>query len=683
MPLRTLIAAAVIVSCACPAAAEWHAVAAPPRAGLPAVEVDLGYPDGFVSISSSPIRLRARTADRPFDGYIGFRLQVGGIKTIDNPVLSRAVLRPRSEWSVATWIRVSQIGDRAFENRELVVVWRDRNLKAIAVQAVGRPVWSSPRPLRIAGAGEAVPDATYLGTPAVVLPPSALSDQPRWYAGFSSIVVPTAVWLTLPDPVRNAIFRAPLRVHFFGAPPAEARLSTIDGALLPIERKGTAWRAKDGANFLGSREAPSLAVSEVAVFAAREDDLRTAVPTFARRREGLYEEPLVLRKSPLRPAEILREYRALVVFVAVALTIVFAWFLLRRGSWRTTFLAAPALVAAALLLMGSREWIRPATGTHLYTERRLAAPGVVAVMSVLYDYGPAPHSVAASMLPAFEGSITGADSVHAAEVRGEDTLPGTGTLLGEQWRTFVRYASHREAGTPAVIRIVSKTDREMVVDFEADRRIDYVAARWTTNGMQRQGETRVGSRSRGRVTIRDREELSNMLWEVVWRSADIAGRLSARSSLGDLPFGGVTRVTLFDVERDRTILLAHVEPAEEVAPASPYQILSRLNPGPAGIRVTSMVLPRPVPGNARVLLRLSQTDWRDLLKLSVLTLEGEGGIATLDLRALRESSAEVPASELRRIAPNGGVIRLSIDPKNTDADLSRTTVLLTITEGNS
>ncbi|HET7712624.1 MAG TPA: hypothetical protein VFL80_11895, partial [Thermoanaerobaculia bacterium] len=170
MSARFLATFALLV---CPVAAgadpvRWSAVATPPRSSLPAVSVVLGEP-GYISTRNSPIELRAIGGSSPFDGYIGFHFEVAGKKTVDVPVVARAVLRPGQAWSFATWAQVREVAwQKSALDRELVIEWRDRSMRVIARRSTGTPPWNDPRPLRVIRDGEAVSDSCCLGVAAHV-----------------------------------------------------------------------------------------------------------------------------------------------------------------------------------------------------------------------------------------------------------------------------------------------------------------------------------------------------------------------------------------------------------------------------------------------------------------------------------------------------------------------------------
>jgi len=647
-----------------------RAVATPVKPGLPRVEVEYGYPDGYVSSSNTPIRLRARTGARPFDGYIGYGIKVDGMRTVDVPVISRAVIAPNSDWTFSSWldVRGGEESVRRLADRELFVTWRDGDAEVIEALSIGRPPWSRPRPLRIAADTEVITDATYLGARTVVLNSAALSTEPIWYTGFSSVVVPTTVWFGLPQSTRDAIFRSTVRVHFFGVPATLPNMSAVDRAHLPIELvpgSPIGWRAKRGAHIVGSSARPDVVANDIATFAASEEGLRARVPAFAHRPLGDYVEPLGWQSQALRPREILREYRPLLIFSVVLLSSVLGWLAMRRTSRRVIFIAVPALGIAALVVIGIRDWIRPPEGAHVYTSLTLSAPGVVDVHTERRDYGIAPRTVPASVVATFAGTVTERISWAWAEERNSGTPPGLGVLLGGTWRNSVRESDRRELGTPATIRIVSLTAGELVVDFESNRPVDYVAAQWTWKGTNRRGVARADSRSSGRTVVRDRHRVAPDMWTRSWKPDDMSSSPSAISEPT-----GATRVSLITADREQTTVIQYVDSSEKVT-APPYRMAADLHPDGNGIPSAALALPGPVPHRARGRLTLAQVSPASLRQLETIRFEGPAGSAAMDLTRMRHGIVEIDGGELRRIAPDGGIIRLLVEPGTSASELAR------------
>jgi hypothetical protein len=586
MLLRAAIGLFLIVSAtrAALAGETWRALAPPPRAGLPAVEVELGYPGGYISTFSSPIRLTAKTGSAPFDGYIGFHLTVGQNRTVDVPVVSRATLPPHSEWTFASWldVRHGSSFNARLAKRELRVDWLNRNLVPIAEQRIPLPPWSTLRPLRIAGNAEAAPGDQALGESAVVLRASELTSKPQWFAGFSSVIVSTATWFELPAEVREAIFRTPLRVHFVGTLAQMPQMTATDKALLPIELEPAAgqltipwlygartmpvpitWRAKPGAYVVGASSLPYMVANDAAVFIATEDGLLSSLPAFPEKPLGVRSETRGWNMTAPQAGEILREHRPLIAFVVALLFSVVAVLTVRRSVRALLVIGLPLLLLGTVSVVAARRWVNPREGQHRYTRKVIVAPGVTDVFTRLQDYGEASRAVSAADLTELSRGITRSMSYYQAEVRSSATPPGLGVMIEGGWRTAVRYHEHREQSTPAEIRIVSQTPQELVIDFKAAFPIDYAGAQWTLNGRRYVGQARAGSRSSGRLTVPDRQRVGMPDWE--W--------------LREAGPTGATRVTLMQVSRDRTVVIRHTAHPDGAEPAPPYEMTGALRSG--------------------------------------------------------------------------------------------------------
>jgi hypothetical protein len=95
-----------------------------------------------------------------------------------------------------------------------------------------------------------------------------------------------------------------------------------------------------------------------------------------------------------------------------------------------------------------------------------------------------------------------------------------------------------------------------------------------------------------------------------------------------------------------------------------------------------MVLPGPTPERARVRLILSQISPNSLRQIDAITLEGPAGSAAVDRSTMKTGRglAEIRAEDLRRIAPDGGVVKLIIDPGTSAAEVSRARATLLVLE---
>lgn len=654
--------------------ARWHAVAQPPRPDLPAVEIDLGYPGGYVPRSNSPVVLRAVSGEKAFDGYIGYHIAVDDRMTVDVPVIARAVLPARSTWTFSTFLQLmrSAGGESSYlARREVVIEWLDPALNLIAQRNVGVPPWIDvPRPLRIASPGEQSA-VSYLGETAVVVDASALSKAPQWYAGFSEVVIPISRWFELPNAIRETIFRSGLHVVFFGIPERIPAMNAIDRALLPIELRPAAsavavpwpfgdgtipapvsWRAKKGAHIAGSIDSPYLVTNGVATFAADEKAVRVGLPAFTiTPAESDVTE--ISRHSPTI-AEFAREQRPALVFAFVFILCIATWIVFRRLP-RVAVLAVT--VGAALAILGWRNAIHPASGTHRFERLAIAAPGVVDVVTVRNDYGAAPSRVPQSEAQAQTSAVTfrigdrvGGDT----ELRTSRTTPGFGQVdtPGRPWFSTARASTWRELGEPATIRVRSRDAKQLVVEYHGEEPFNYISAEWMWNGKFCYGDAHLDSR-RDVGTVRC--------------STDVWPRLGIWWALNDWwekPRGDGTRVTLLRVERDRTFAVREVIPDESPSPRS-YSMFSPLRRDPNEKHSTMFFLPAPVSPHAAVTVSFPM--FGPASQAKSITLSGPGGSMPLDPKwtGRMPIGAEVRGADVQRIAPAGGIVRVDVEAAGT------------------
>lgn len=447
--MRALIAA-VIVLAAWSAEAQtrrpWNVDVAPPRAALPSVTVDLGYPGPYVPWESAPITLHATAGDMPFDGYIGFHFRANERVTYDTPVISRAVLRPHEQWTFTTFARIRIFGvstrsDGGPASRELIIEWRDRATRVIAVQNAGVPpwtFWSEERmPLRVERG-------------------DALSDRAQWYAGFSEVIVPLDVWLDLPRRVREAIFGSGIHVAFSGTARADQKLDALDRALL----------------------------------SARST---TATPP----------HPRPTRRDSIpwpHPSQIVRLYPALLTSLAAVIVTVAGWILVRRRQ-RARFLVA--LLAFAAIALAVRKEIRPAAGTYRVEVQVPVVPGIVDTLEIRRTYGPSPLAEPPGDLERMRTSVTGAlDRWPQLEVRTSDTPMGMGLISSRQdWDAITRWARRRELGGGPRIHIRQRDANKIVLDYDSSFPVNYVYAEWRCGATNCAGDRPVRRGTSGTVTI--------------------------------------------------------------------------------------------------------------------------------------------------------------------------------------
>ena len=674
--------------------ARWRAVATAPRPNLPAVEIALGYPGQYLAMENSPIELRARSGEAPFDGYLGYHVAVSAarhaterILTNDVPVVSRASLAPHSAWTFSSWLRVSSF-DRApvsaANTRELVIEWRDHNMKLIAERSVGVPPWApASRPLRVVGRDETNVDPSYLDTEALLLPARELPATVQWYAGFPALIVPLEVWLQLPAPVREAVFRSDVLVYFFGVPDRLPQMTNTDRALLPVELESAAsvlsipwpyaaeagaaqqvplsWRPKKGTRVLGTNRSPYVTISPISVYAADESALRTRLPRFALSRRETPPQPRKGRKLSPTLSEIVHEFRPLLVVVVLAILSVTAWMAFRRRAhWIVLALAA----AVAVLTVAARNQIRTAGGA-VAEEVRLASPDVWEAATFRRDFGAVPLRVdAADAAKALDSVTRSTRSTNSyVEVRGARTAPGFGDLYANKaWESSSRQMRRRELGSPATIDIVSASAERLVVRYSARAAVSHVVADWTFDGRRYYG-TAHGTRSTsGEVTIEAYASCPMLYFDP--SSHDI-----------DMP----DNVTLLLTERGRTVAITTDALVNKSAATTPYVFIAA--PRRKGDElISSVVLPGPVPSAANVTARLTASPVTTLQNLSAVRLAGPGGSVSVPRVDRRSPNIEIATSELQRIAPNGGVVQVHVETQGLPAEVTTAVFVLRVRE---
>lgn len=689
--LPAVIAAIVLSLGNAMAAEEWRGVATAPRPGLPSVEIVLGYPGGYVPRSNSPIEIRAQSGEQPFDGHVGYHFAAGDYMTVDVPVIARAVLPPRSRWTFSTVLHMlktpqASVDPRWLTRRELIIEWLDSRMNLIAQRSLGVPPWVDvPRPLRIAWTGEVVTGG-YFGNTAVVIEAASLSQVPQWYAGFAAVVVPIARWFELPRAVREAIFRSGTHVVFFGVPDRVPAMDATDRALLPVELRPVAgeiavpwpysegqvtaipapvsWRAKEGAHIAGSIDSPYLVRNAVATFAADEKVIRSGLPSFDIRLPG---EPLTAyRRQWPTVAEIVREQRPAVVFIVVVLLSIATWVAFRRMP-RAAMLAVT--LATALATIGWRSAIHPRESTHWFERREISAPGVVDVVAIRNDYGATPSRVtrheaaaAANTVASRLGSRVGGD----VELRTLQTAPGFGDVNtpGRPWLTTARESTWRELGEPATIRVRSRDAEQLVIEVHSKEPFNYAAAAWTADGKRHVGEVHLHSGS-NEVTIRSAT--------LVWSDVDMWWWLNQFLDESERPTGH-TRVVLMRVERDRTIAVRRIIP--EPRPRT-YSMITALHRQPNGNLAAMFVLPARVSPEAAVSVAFPMSG-----REKAATVSGAGGSMRVVAKwtGRMPTVAEVSPGEMQRIAPDGGIVRVEVEPSGSETRSPVTNAVLRVRE---
>lgn len=447
----------------------WRAEVHASLAGLPAVKIEYGYAGGYVPALNAPLALQALGTNVPFDGYIGFHFAVHGRNTVDVPVLARAHVPARGEWSFRTFAALQRWGDGDDSlPRELMIVWRDRDMNILATENAGTPPWTdfrhSLRPLRIVHGAEK-PGAVTLGLPPIVMGDNSLPDRAQWYRGFLAVVTETATWLDLPKRVREAIFGSGVYVVLFDVPRAEQHFDELDAALLPLTfsagagsydapwpYRGTrkmpvktrsSWKPKAGVDFVGPSNAPYIVVTDAAAWMADDAALSFPPPVIAHFHPG-YADPF--RPFHPTPLDYLRRYSEACITAAAFVICISAWVAMRRKP--TNVVAVVLLVISAALLL-QRNRIRPMQATKESIDRIEYAPDISADYREETIYGPTP-------IPARDDvsryGLTGdsSDWSQAVEVRSPDAGPGAGTrYVPSDWQMVKRWTFRRIIGHAA------------------------------------------------------------------------------------------------------------------------------------------------------------------------------------------------------------------------------------------
>jgi hypothetical protein len=452
-----LVLTALLLGMSIPAAAEpWRAEVKPPKPGLPAVVVEVGYDRTYVPAFNSPIAIHATAGDPGFDGYLGYRFAVKDWETLDSAVTSRASIRPHEIWTFQTFATLRNWGTTA-PPREVVIEWRDRDAKLICIAIAGTPDWIRQRRALNIGAD------------------TALSDRAQWYAGYSSVIVPLDTWLDLKRPVRDAIFGSAIEVVFVGFARSGQQLDETTRALLPVEfiaRPGaytvpwpyvartvtapTSWTPKRGAGFIGSATCPYLARTMTATWVADRDALARPLPDVLH---------FTNYRRPMFPYPDTRTYRPHAAAGIALLVIAAGWVFVRRNR---TALAVVLLIGCVAVIAIARDRIRQKSGTDDLVLRSVIAPGIAAEYRVHSTHGPSPLPAAA----ADRTAVTGDHMLGGIEVRTSDTPPSMGSLVfREDWGWGIRWTLRR------TIAAELASDR---IDLLAGRDLhEFALAEWT------------------------------------------------------------------------------------------------------------------------------------------------------------------------------------------------------------
>ena len=691
MSLRSLIALLILVLPATASSATsgtgevWHAVAAPPRAALPTVSISFGYPGPYISPVSAPMTLCATAGDLPFNGYIGFHLAVKNKRTFNTPVMARAVLRPHQSWAFTTQADLHYWGD---QQREVVIEWLDRSMEKLASCNSGVPPWSARAlPLRVLSPGQSPPS---LSPAELAAKADTLPDVARWYSGFRSLLVPVSVWLDLSPGVRKAIFASGVYVVFSGLPGPAQHQDAIDRALLPVTfdpRPGSyetpwpyrvatsgpvavsmSWHPKPGSSWTGLPEMPSIVSNQVATWVADETALGAALPAMTLSAiERQQRIGAVATRMP-GPAALLRVFIPLIATILVALLSIAFWLVMRK---KPRFALPLLAIGMSTLILLGRDRIRPSgsrslprsaqnaaspgEGIHSYDIFKPRSPGVIQHDWMETTYGEAPLPEKPASPEVWKTTITKGDpKLGAMEVESATTAPGWGTLVSPSnaWNTAQRYGQRRELGESAVVRIQTRTDKKLTIEYESPMPVDFVAAEWIVGDKHVFGEASATGDRRGHVTI----ESGTTLWAAAesWWSSYSSGD---RQGLA----GASVRVSLSRETRQNKQVLQWVEPfAQSSARRTPFMMHASLKDQEDGTKSCLFALPvARVPPGARAVIGVAGN-----FHASEVTVAWDGGsvipaTTPTDGNPFFDAFA-IPPEIVRQAVERGGVVKVTL-----------------------
>jgi hypothetical protein len=620
---------------------RWTAVAVPPRPSLPAVTIVLGEP-GYISKGNTPITLQAAASNAAFDGHIGYHFEVAGNKTVDIPVVARAVLAPHGQWSFNTWLHVDEPRwtQGKNPNRELVIEWRDRSMLLVAKKVAGTPPWSDASPLRIVRDGQAPDAACCFGVTGQVRRVADLATVAQWYTGFSRLVIATELWLDLPPPVREAAFASGIRRVFIGSPRADQTLSAIDRAVLPVEfssTPGPSWRAKSGTRFVGTDSSPSLVDDGWNVFVADAAAVAQVLPstnvTPIRGSGG--ESPYVDRRAvEVLRDELVRTIAIVVLLLTVAIAIVMTR--ARRG------VALASSVVIAIALLACRDQLRTRSRTHVQEEWAVEGVGATSHSIDVDQYGPTPIAAHPMRSEDIRTSVTGPGFVRQdAELRTAGTAPGHGAMFispnGQAWDFTKRWARRSEAGQPVRITILSRQHDTMTFDYEAPFPVQFARARWTWNDRSHEGDGRLGGASRGRATVHNSRYVAPL------------------KAVRELHVPGDTEIALIAVDDNRTAVLKWKDRSAG-EPAPNWTMGSWLQRDGTGVGRCSFALPRFSP-DSTMSIQISEM-------MQMRNLRVTFGGATIPLikdDTIVWGNRVIDAAMVKRMATEGGILAIAVE----------------------
>ncbi|MEO6259529.1 MAG: hypothetical protein ABIP63_04230, partial [Thermoanaerobaculia bacterium] len=659
------------------ASPRWQSVAPSPRPGLPAVSVQMGEPGPYISTKNAALTLTALTAERPFDGYIGFHFEVRTLNTLDTPVIFRTVLGSHGRRTFSTWVQLNtrgvyREGKPVLKKREVVIEWRDASARLLAKRNLGPAPWSDPVSLRITrGAASDAPALTG-GSPTYDRSAASLSDRAQWYSGFSAVIIPVDLWLDLPMPVREAIFGSNVRTLFFGSPRSGQTWTALDRAMIPVEfewKPGSytapwpyrpkavtvpvevSWRARPEALIIGPGQSPYL-VSSVSAYGAEEAALTREVPIAATRGPG--KGAFSPRSSVLRltAEDILREYRPLLVMALLILLVVFLWLTVRR----TPRIAALVVtLGATAAVLAARDWIHPVAGVHLTEDVRRIGPGVSRRTRSVQQYGASPLAERRLSSSELRTAVAGIGEVlEDAEVRTSETAPGHGTMLlaRSAWDSTSRWTVRREMEQTVSIRIRGRDAKTLVFDYQSSIPANYVSVEWEGDGRNHFGQGHLLGSMSGTATV-----VAGIVEPTIGQWAWAGSRLG--------PFQTKTRISLIEQNRERTRSVVWTDPATSSAASLPFSMFGTLHPSPNGQLSCDFSLPTgSKTAQIRLTIKIVST-----LGVKQVTVAGPGGTVTavLSNEVMRSGMASyvIPLNSLGDIAPGGGIVTVTVDHAET------------------
>jgi hypothetical protein len=484
--------------------------AEPPRRDLPAIEVKVGYPGGYIPDGNVPIVLRANPV-RPFEGAISFR--VLRRHSWPTPVITRVNLKPGQPWSFRTWANIPVAGS------ELSIEWRDRDLRVLSTASVAQIPQPRRRVLRVVDDTTAAPAVT-LGEPTYAVTPGDLSREAQWYGGFRALTIRTAVWLDLPAETREAIFGSGIATVFIGTPREGQTIGPRDELLLPVSFRPNptsyivpwpytsggdsvpatmSWTADPGQLALGSPGAPYLVRDGWGVaWVADEKALELPLPAMHAVATGK-QNPINTDGGRPTAGQFLRAYVPMIATILAALLSLALWLVSRRAP--RIAIAAVAL-GSSLLIIAAEKRIRPLPDHHEIEVVTQLSRGLVERHHRRYTAGLSPMDE--DTRPRDVTSwIHGGDHIERqGEIRGPNTLPGAGGMLGHSVvEAALRWSSRRDAGSVAEVAIIRRDPSSITLQFDAPHPINEIRVSWLEDQRHVSGAITLNARKSGVVTV--------------------------------------------------------------------------------------------------------------------------------------------------------------------------------------